>query len=107
MHAVIYKFIVKEDKVEQLLESWLDLTKLIYQYEGSLGSRIHKVSEQEYIAYAQWPSKEILDAAGDHLPEEVTNLVRKKMRASCISIDTLYEMEVIEDYLQQGTYQTI
>ena len=37
------------------------MTNLIKLHEGSLGSRLHKQKELHYIAYAQWPSKEIFD----------------------------------------------
>lgn len=99
MHTVIYRFEVKENEVEKFVTAWLGLTKLIYEYEGSLGSRIHKVKELEYIAYAQWPSKLIYDNAGSNLPSE-TDVHRKHMKESCNLIETLYEMEVVEDYLQ-------
>ena len=100
MHCVLYKFIVKEGQTENLFESWLDLTKLIYNYEGSLGSRLHKVSELEYIAYAQWPNKDFFDNAGDNIPDTEADPIRQRMKASCKIIETLYEMEMIEDYLQ-------
>lgn len=103
MYTIIYKFIIKEDETENLLKSWLDLTKLIYKYEGSLGSRMHKVSDSEYIAYAQWPSKEIYINAGSNLPTEA-DPIRMKMKAACESIETLYEMEVVEDFLQNKLF---
>ena len=53
MFCVIYSFQVKEDKEAPFIEAWKELTKLIYQYEGSLGSRIHKASEDIYLAYEE------------------------------------------------------
>ena len=104
MHAVIYRFEIKEGQAKAFLEGWLGLTKLIYQYEGSLGSRAHKVSQREYIAYAQWPSKDIFDKAGSKLPSEEADKHRKKMKDACDQIETLYEMEMVEDHLQTNPF---
>ena len=35
MIAIIYQFQVKENKTEQFLQTWKELTELIYQYENS------------------------------------------------------------------------
>ena len=57
MFSVIYKFEIKPDRKDSFEKSWKDLTHLIYDYAGSLGSRLHKKDECNYIAYAQWPNK--------------------------------------------------
>jgi heme-degrading monooxygenase HmoA len=53
MFTVIYSFQVKPGQVHKFEKAWKDLTLLISEYEGSLGSRLHKQSELSYIAYAQ------------------------------------------------------
>lgn len=100
MYIVMYSFKVKANKEEAFLESWRALTKLIYKYEKSLGSRLHKNEPLLYIAYAQWPSKEVFEKAGKNLPEE-SNACREAMKDSCETIQVLDKFEVIEDLLMQ------
>ena len=57
MRTIIYQFKVKELLNEEFINAWKELTELIYKYENSLGSRLHKKDDQTYIAYAQWPDK--------------------------------------------------
>ena len=54
MFAVIYQFKVKENRKAEFINAWKQLTHLIYEYEGSLGSRLHKQDDDVYLAYAQW-----------------------------------------------------
>ena len=53
MYVVMYSFQIKPHQEQNFIESWKGLTALIYKYEGSLGSRLHKQKPQNYIAYAQ------------------------------------------------------
>lgn len=99
MFTVIYTFKVKTGQEATFQKAWADLTKLIYEYEGSLGSRLHHVEEDLYIAYAQWPNKERWENAGDQLPPSA-KIVSKNMKDACEKIETLYKMEVVEDLLK-------
>ena len=96
MFSVIYKFEIKSDRKDSFEKSWKDLTLLIYEYAGSLGSRLHKKDECNYIAYAQWPNKETWENSSNKLPERSYE-ISALMRESCNSIETLYELELIED----------
>ncbi len=100
MYCVIYQFVVKAGSETQFENAWKGLTELIYEYEGSLGSRLHLSENGEYIAYAQWPSKDVFDKAGDHMPEKA-DLFRKAMRESCNEIKTLNKLEVKKDLLKR------
>ena len=104
MFSVIYKFEVKQDRKNSFEKSWKDLTHLIYDYAGSLGSRLHKKDECNYIAYAQWPNKETWDNSSNKLPEK-SNAISKLMKESCNSIEILYELELIEDLLEDKPIQ--
>ncbi|MGB0429966.1 MAG: antibiotic biosynthesis monooxygenase, partial [Bacteroidia bacterium] len=64
MYCLIYKFNVKSNKVNQFKRAWEALTELIYEFEGSYGSRLHIDENGDYIAYAQWPSKNVFEMAG-------------------------------------------
>jgi len=65
--SVLYFFDVKEDKEDQekvFIENWTKLTALIYEYQGSLGSRLHKTEDGRYYGYAMWPNKELWEHSG-------------------------------------------
>lgn len=99
MFVAIYSFKVKENCEEAFIQSWEDLTKLIYQFENSLGSRIHRKSKNEFIAYAQWPDKETWENSGSNMPEKA-NSIRKIMKDSCEEISTIHELEMVSDLLK-------
>ncbi len=97
MYCVIYKFIIIEGKEKQFISSWKEVTEGFKAHCGALGSRLHKSRDGEYIAYAQWLSKEARDKAV--LPESVVENSYKEMRNSCESVETLYEMTPVSDLL--------
>ena len=100
MYCVIYQFDVKAEKTKEFETAWAELTKLIYEYEGSLGSRLHLDENGKYIAYAQWSSKKVFDNAGKNLPSKA-EIFRKAMRESCSEIKTLHKLEMITDLLKK------
>ena len=99
MFSIIYKFKIKPDRKDSFEKSWKDLTHLIYDYSASLGSRLHKKDNCNYIAYAQWPNKETWENSSNKLPKK-SKEISKLMIESCNSIETLYELELIEDLLE-------
>jgi heme-degrading monooxygenase HmoA len=99
MFSIIYKFEIKPERKESFEKSWKNLTLLIYKYAGSLGSRLHKKDEYNYIAYAQWPNKETWENSSNKLPEKSKEISRL-MKESCISIETEYKLDLIEDLLE-------
>lgn len=103
MYCLIYHFEVKPEKTKEFEAAWAGLTKLIYEYEGSLGSRLHIDENGNYIAYAQWPSKDVFDNAGNNMPAEA-DLFRKAMRESCIEIKTVFKLESQYDLLQSEPF---
>lgn len=100
MFSVVYSFKIKPNKKEEFLKSWEELTQLIIKHEGGLGSRIHRLNEEEYIAYAQWPNRDRWEKSGANLPESADE-IRKQMRETCQEIKTIYELDVIKDLLSQ------
>ena len=105
MFVAIYSFEVKLGCEETFLAAWAELTELIYQYRGSLGSRMHRQANGLFVAYAQWPSRVSWEDTGpsEHaiLPGEGDG-PRAAMRASCEKIETLYELEVVDDHLREA-----
>ena len=102
MFAVIYQFNVKGNMNSEFIKAWKELTQLIYEYEGSLGSRLHKLNDKSYLAYAQWPDKETWKNSGNKLPNSADS-IRKAMKNSCTNIEVLYELDSIEDLLKSRT----
>lgn len=102
MFTVIYSFKVKEGYSLVFEKAWKELTLLIYQFEGSMGSRLHKSTELDYIGYAQWPDKTTWANSGNNLPEHATE-IRKTMRDACLTIEVLHELEVVSDLLEKVT----
>ena len=97
MFSVIYTFTVKPGKENDFVAGWSGLTKMIYQFEGSFGSKVHKDQNGGYVAYAQWPSREAWKNAGRNLPKEETDKFRAQMKDSCTAMETLFELDLVMD----------
>jgi hypothetical protein len=69
MVAIIYLFKVKPNQTENFIAAWREMALLIYEYENSLGSRLHKQNDSTYIAYAQWPDESTWKNSGGKLPK--------------------------------------
>lgn len=96
MYTILYEFIVKQGKEKEFIESWKSVTQLYIQHGNGLGSRLHLVGDQTYIAYAQWPNSDTRENAT--LPFE-KEAIGEQMRATCNSIKVVYRMNVVEDLL--------
>lgn len=84
-----------------MIAQWSIVTKAIIEHAGGLGSRLHSTSnEREFIAYARWPSREVRERA--ELPEEIRQGPRRAMHDCCESIEELYELTPVADFLQSG-----
>ena len=103
MYAVFYSFKVKPKQVKNFIKGWQGLTGLIYKYEGSLGSRLHKKGPFEYMAYAQWPSKNKFESSGENLPEKA-NEYRDLVRVSCEEIEVISKAEGVKNLLADKLY---
>lgn len=99
MFCVIYQFHVLEGLEDEFCQSWKAMTELISSFSGGLGSRLHRSNKNEYIAYAQWPDRETWQTSSDKLPPEA-DAVRASMRKCCSKVETLYELNALEDMLQ-------
>ena len=103
MIAIIYQFTVKENQTKDFMKAWKEMTQLIYEYENSLGSRLHKKDAHTFIAYAQWPDVYTFENAGGKLPAKAS-VLRNKMREACEKIEKLYQLELVEDLCKQKQF---
>ncbi len=99
MISIIYQFDLKPKQEDDFIQAWHEMTLLIYKFENSLGSRLHKKDDRTFIAYALWPDQFTWENSGDKLPKEA-QLVRQRMRQCCENVKVLFEMEVIDDLLK-------
>ncbi|BEO37949.1 hypothetical protein SMQE08_20370 [Serratia marcescens] len=100
MFIAIYRFSVKTGHESAFRQAWLELTQGIYLQRGSLGSRLHRDAGGQFIGYAQWPSRAAWESAGAVQLEERYRQARERMRAALLTDETLFELEVTDDYLQ-------
>lgn len=98
MFVIMYAFTIHEGNNDSFEQTWHDLTVIIRDNAGGLGSRLHQQSANTYIAYAQWRSREAWMNGGDNLPEEV-NVLREEMRNLCEHVEIIHQMEVVDDLL--------
>ncbi len=96
MFAVIIKFIIKENTEEQFIDAWIKLTQLIRIHEGGLGSRLHRVKKNTFIAYAQWPNEETWKNSGGKMPQHGLD-IKSKMRDCCKSVDVKNTLQIIKN----------
>ena len=97
--CVLYRFRVRAGEGETFTAAWARVTEAILEHCGGLGSRLHRgAGDGEYFAYAQWPSRERWQAAD--LPDGVATEERALLRGVCEEIETLLELDVVEDRLR-------
>lgn len=88
----------------EFVEAWTRMTEIIYEYEGSYGSRLHRGVGNLFIGYAQWPDRDTWNASGKKLPKAATE-VSAKMRECCEQITTVYELSVVKDLLNNEQFR--
>lgn len=97
MYCLIYRFKIHKGTEDQFIKSWAEVTKAFATHCGALGSRLHNNANDDFIAYAQWPSKETLDQA--ELPSDIINGAHAEMRSCCESVEVLFELTPVSDLL--------
>ena len=61
--CVIYRFRVHTGQEGDFQIGWARLTEAIRDHRGGLGSRLHHVDGDLWLAYAQWPDRATWEAA--------------------------------------------
>jgi len=98
--AVIYRWRVDPSKEDQFRKAWEEITRAIRDFDGGLGSRLHKASDGTWLAYAQWPDRERWEqaGAGTESTREAMQLFRDAIEERLPHI----ELEPVADYLVQS-----
>ena len=65
--AVLYRWKVRPEAREAFVVAWREAT-LAYKTIGALGSRLHRSDDDEFYAYAEWPSREAWERAKTRSP---------------------------------------
>jgi heme-degrading monooxygenase HmoA len=67
MIAILYRWKLNEDKIDQFIEAWSEITMALREDHGGLGSRMHRGNDGFFYGYAQWHSLEAREAAFGNL----------------------------------------
>jgi hypothetical protein len=98
--AVIYRWRLKPDMDGQFADGWARVTRAIHRSCGSYGSRLHRVEDGTWLAYARWPDNATRRAC-EHTEEEGRRLMRE-------AVDETFEelvMTVTDDLLREPVPQ--
>lgn len=98
MFTVIYRLRVKPELENQFVESWRTITEYyLNNFEGALGSRLHRGSDGLWYAYAQWQSDEHRQSAFKNRPDLPA---RVKFNESVIENFPEIRLEIVSDLLK-------
>lgn len=97
MFIVLYRWRIKPGFEEQFKENWSAITRHYVENCGSLGSRLHKGSDDLYYGYAQWPDS----LAREHAMLDVRlELARLHMKEAIEESLPEVILETVEDHLK-------
>ena len=103
MLIALYELRSKSGREKDFEKAWSEVTDAIYATQGSMGSRLHKTETLgHYIAYAQWPSRKVYEAADASRFSKAQHEARKRMGEAMQSVRTLYLMDVCDDRLHSN-----
>ena len=97
MHAIYFHWKVASGRERDFEHAWRELTELIRDERGGLGSRLHRCADGHYFAYAQWPSERVW--ATQPAPTARMVALRNQMRECAELIDGPRRGDVIADLL--------
>lgn len=95
--CVLYRWKVRPGKEEEFRRAWEIVTREIRDHAGGLGSRLHRTRDGTWVAYAQWPNREMWETAEVATPEgkEALGILRATIEERMEPI----LLEPIADYL--------
>ena len=103
MFVVTYSYKIKPNKDAEFHQAWHDLIEQMYVHSGSLGARLHKSQEYDYIGYTQWPDKKTWQEAESKIPRKYKHVIRDFQEIT-LKINKMYEADVVADLLMPRTF---
>lgn len=106
MYCVSYRFellLNNSQTRREFIAVWSGITEFFRDDCGALGSRLHYGDDGAFYAYAQWPSREVMDAAQNITPSVEFTALRLKWAELCGPSEVLWQGEVIADLLVPGS----
>lgn len=97
MFAVLYRFTIKPESEAVFTRLWTEATKEIKAHHKHKGSRLHKSSEGEWLAYTVWESQEKWELRNEG-PESLKKAI-SGMSQHINSVEQLFKMDVVGDLL--------
>lgn len=105
MFCIFYQWRIHPDKHAEFTSAWEAITKHYAHNHGSLGSRLHHVSDDVFAAYAQWPDQAARDRAFD--ADDAPAAARAIMSECIAKRFEAIEMSVSSDRLLSGEHQNL
>ncbi|MGC2236516.1 MAG: antibiotic biosynthesis monooxygenase [Pyrinomonadaceae bacterium] len=97
MFTVIYRWRIKPELEEQFIESWSEITgHYLENFDGALGSRLHRGGDGLWYAYAQWQSDAHRQRAFQNAPKMPAG---EKMREAIEESFPETPLEIVSDFL--------
>ncbi|MBX9686062.1 MAG: hypothetical protein K2X27_05135 [Candidatus Obscuribacterales bacterium] len=97
MYCLIYRFKLNPGKDEKFRIGWRKLSLALIERCNSLGARLHLAEDNSYIAYAQWPSREVWQKGEEFIGDVLSYTHWDEDVIS--SIEVLFKMEACDDLL--------
>ncbi|KQQ96820.1 antibiotic biosynthesis monooxygenase [Massilia sp. Leaf139] len=97
MHAIYFRWKVTSGREADFEQAWRELTELVRDERGGLGSRLHRCADGHYFAYAQWPSEVVWAAQPE--PGARMAALRHRMGECAELVDGPLRGDVVADLL--------
>jgi hypothetical protein len=100
MFNVIYRWKIRPGREEEFQRRWAEVTMLIREIRGGLGSRLHRCTDGSYLGYAEWPDQ----ATWEHAPSIPLpdNIAMDAMKDCVESIEPPITMALMQDLLAKS-----
>lgn len=93
---VLYRWRLRPGAEGAFVEAWSALTRQLLKSAGSLGSRLHRGSDDTWYGYAQWPSEEARRRAFE---QHIDPVLSARMRAAVLETLPEVVLECVADHL--------
>ena len=94
--VVLYRWKLHPGSEASFIEAWSRVTELLRTHAGSLGSRLHRGSDDIWYGYAQWPNDAVRQLA---FAQHVDPSASVRMRAAIAESFPEVLLEPVSDYL--------